>query len=291
MSLTQEIIDQVKEIPLLSTVATRLLSLLSKRNYSVRDIVRLIESDSALTVKVLRVANSAAYARGGSITSLNRAIMHIGEMMVVSIAIGSYTDKLFDNSLEGYDGVEGDLWNHSLHTAIAARKISEYSTNNISGDLAFTSGLLHDIGKSTLSAFLKGRNEKILIEYLSSGQDEFVKAEDNILGTNHAEVGSAIALHWGLPESLIQVIKNHHSPADSVEQYKHLVYSVHLGDAISMMGGSGTGIDTLAYKIDPEYTSYIEIDEQSFARVLFEAQEEYLVAKSASLNSGGSDEN
>jgi putative nucleotidyltransferase with HDIG domain len=278
MNIAEEIKKRILEIPMLSVVATRLLELTGDENHSLKDVVNIVENDPFLTARVLRIANSAAYSAGHSITSLNKAIIHLGEKMVAGVAIESCSTKVYGKALEGYESGPGELWDHSLQTAIAAREIAPYAHRGVSTDLAFTAGLLHDIGKSIISDLFKGVTGK-MAGICKEKSADFLQAEREMVGTDHAEVGYELGLHWKLPEILCMAIRHHHKPDDCVDKYKGLVFVVHIADLVAMMGGSGTGADVLSYKIDENYEKYVTIGSDDLASIILNVQIDFIRTK------------
>ncbi len=280
-ALTETIANRVSNIPLLSHVASQLLAILGGSDHSMQDVVKIVETDISLTAQVLRVANSAAFYRGQDVTTVSNAILNLGEKMVTGVALGSCASRVFNSPLEGYESPSGELWNHSLRTAIASREIAAVTAVSVSTDIAFTAGLLHDIGKSIISEFLIDTADEMLSKCDNGLHDDFLAAEKEQIGTDHAMIGYKLACHWNLPEPISAVILNHHHPNDAEEEYKELVYIVHIGDILAMMGGTGTGIDTLFYKIDERYEEYISMQSDSIPQILLTVQEEFERTKTA----------
>ncbi len=290
VNLPDKIARAVEDLPVLSTVATRLLQVTGDENHSMNEVVRVIEVDAILTSKVLRISNSAAFSRGKDITSLPRAIGRLGEKIVTGIVIGESTKEVFVSELEGYEADAGDLWDHSLRTALAARELSKFSKENVSSDEAFTAGLLHDIGKSVIDQFLAGKATKMRKHYDDGEADDFRGAERDQVGTDHAEVGFALAARWSLPDALAEVIRNHHDPSEAKEEFKHLTYVVHLGDFIAMMAGTGTGADTLAYNVDQQYADYFNLRMKDIDNLILTVEMEFTDIKNFVVPSGNADE-
>lgn len=284
--ITDNIADRVKEMPMLSAVVSRLLQIMGDDDHSLQDIVYIVQNDAFLTSRVLRVANSAAYAPLEPIQTILKAIACLGEKMVMGIAIGSGSAKVFKRSLDGYESAAGELWDHSLRSAIASREIANYSALRQSSSLAFTAGLLHDIGKSIISEFLQGSTEQLTNLCDEGAAEDFLAAEREKVGTDHAAVGYELARHWRLPETLGAVIRYHHHPTEADDEFKELVYTAHLGDIVAMMGGTGTGADSLAYKIDRNYDKYIEMGKEELALVLLRVEEEFHRTKKSIIGSG-----
>ena len=285
MSIIKSIQERITDLPMPSLVVARLLTVIQDENHSLKDVVKIIENDAALTTRVLKVANSAAFSRGISIESLNRAVAHLGERFVLGIAIGSSTSAVFSSSMTGYASSSDELWNHSLQTAIASKELTNYSKIKVPGEKSFTVGLLHDIGKSILSEFLGASPEKILEKY-DVAKEDYLDAERNILGIDHAETGASIAEYWHLPKSICNVIRYHHKPAGCPEEDRPTAYIVHVGDMFSMMSGAGTGMDMLAYRMDSDFRNYLNLTKRDISKIILYIQDEFQFAKNLMISNG-----
>jgi putative nucleotidyltransferase with HDIG domain len=265
----------VKSVPMLSASASRLLQLTSDPDHDMREVISLVKTDANLTARVLKVVNSAAFGLINEITSVDRAISYLGERIIVSIAIGDCAGKLFDKQLGGYEAAAGDLWKHDLRAAIAAREIVIHSNLATSAELAFTAGLLHDIGKSLISDYLQGSAPEAIELINSQDSLDYLEAERKIIGVDHTQSGFELAKAWNLPEELAEVILYHHQPANASEEFRPLVYAVHLGDNIAMMSGFGTGSDSMQYRLDPGYTNYVDISPETLDLVVLNVDIEF----------------
>ncbi len=279
-TIDQEAIRKaVENTPLLSPNASLLLRLTAEPDHDLADVVNVVRFDSALTARVLRVVNSAAFSLMNTVHSIDRAISYLGEKMVVGIAIADSAGKLFEKSLAGYESARGTLWSHDLCCAFASREVARFARQEFSVDLAFTGGLLHDIGKAILSDFLQGTSQKVL-EGIDRGElEDYLKGEAEILGLDHALIGYEIAKTWELPESLQKTILYHHRPGEAEEALRPLVYAVHLGDLIAMMSGHGTGSDSMQYPLDQGYTDYFDVSSDTLAQIMLTTQEEFKKAE------------
>jgi len=285
--IDQEAIQKIiKSVPLLSASATQLLQTTTDPDHDLREIVQIVKTDATLTARVLKVVNSAAFGLINEITSLERAISYLGERLIVGIAIGDCAAQLFDKKLVGYEGEHGDLWRHDLRTAIASREVAVQGHADINPDLAFTAGLLHDIGKALISDYLHGTAPEALQKIESREYPDYLRAEEALIGFDHARAGYELALNWKLPASISEVIRFHHSPADAQEIFQELVYVVHLGDNIAMMGGCGTGADSMQYKLDLNYTKFFEIEPDVLANIMLNVNEEFIKLE-RSFSAGG----
>ncbi|MFQ5675211.1 MAG: HDOD domain-containing protein [bacterium] len=284
--MVEKISQRIKEQPLPSLVAFEILRTIEDPDHSLKDVVRLVETDASLTSEVLKMANSAAYYRGQPVTTVNRAVLLMGEMMVVGIAICVSTSIVYQKPLQGYESEAGEMWEHSLRAAIASRELAKFTNGKVNAGLAFTAGLLHDIGKSVISEFLVG-NAREMTELCENREaEDYLEAERRACGTDHTEVGYSLAKHWGLPEALCLGIRDHHHPQNTVDQHKVLVYLVHLGDIMSMLGGCGTGSDSLAYTIDNSYEKYVPIAKNQIDSVLLRVEEHFVELKETLMSNG-----
>lgn len=269
------ILDAIRSIPLLSPSANRLLLITSDPDYDLDEVLEVIRCDAALTARLLKVVNSAGMGLMQPIASLDRAVSYLGCRLVVSLALSQSTGDLFERPLAGYESGHGDLWRHDLFCAMASRAVARYSRTEVGPDLAFTCGLLHDIGKVVLSAFLLGTPGQA-VTAISQGQcASYLQAESQRLGLDHAQVGFELARYWQLPEMLQQAIRHHHHPAAAAEAHRPMVYAVHLGDMLAMMGGQGTGSDSLLYPLDQGYSDFFELSNQDLACLLLDVSDEF----------------
>lgn len=275
MSVEGEIRQAVHDLPLVSRSMFRVLEVVSDERHSAADVVRIVECDGALTAEILRAVNSAAYAHLGEVTSVVRAVALLGDAVVAALAVRTCSAKIMERELRGYDSARGEMWAHALRTAIAARRISVYARTPVDKAAAYTAGLMHDIGKIVVSNFLE-KNKGAVRRGEAHG--DFLEIERRAIGITHERAGAILAGEWGLPEGIRQAIEHHHGPAAARAADRPLVYVVHLGDAVAMMGGAGTGADTLDYSLDGDYPEYVAVDRERLALTMLDVEEEFELA-------------
>ncbi|MCP4613160.1 MAG: HDOD domain-containing protein, partial [Planctomycetes bacterium] len=258
-----------RQIPLLSSSSMRLMEMIGDKDHSLQDVAKIIETDPALTVKVFELVNSAAFNLREPACTVSNALPYIGEKLITGIAMSLCAPQVFNRPLFGYESKKGELWAHGLRTAIAANELAIIAKDNISQGVAYTAGILHDVGKSVLSKFLTDSSTQMLQKLEKGDVEDYLEAEETMVGANHCSIGGELAKHWNLAPPLQEVISHHHHPSSAQEQYRPLVYVVHLSDMIAMMGGSGTGTDSLGYTLDKNYTEYIPIDERGVEDIIF----------------------
>ncbi|HSV74878.1 MAG TPA: HDOD domain-containing protein [Chthonomonadales bacterium] len=229
LSLDQ-LVASVKELPPLPATAVRLMEMTSDSTASARDIGDLIGSDVAMTTRVLRIANSAFYGMPRSVQTVRDAVLILGMRAVRSLAIAAAASDTLQMESAGYRMGQGELWKHSLHTAMLAQMVAS-RTGAAPGDEAFVAGLLHDVGKVVLSVYVSAQFDAI--EALAELDGiQFTQAERGVLGFDHAEVGARVADRWNLPQVLCEAVGGHHGPFDGGKD-ESLAVVVHLANVLA----------------------------------------------------------
>ncbi len=182
LNIIELIANRVEEFQPLPTVAIRLVKLMGNEDRNNRELIQIVSLDAALTLRVMRVANSVAFVRMTRVTSIAQAVSLLGEQMVVGIAVGASNPEIYKNDLKGYDAESGDLWAHSLRTAIAAKEVAKRCKTHISYDEAFTAGILHDIGKAVINEFLAEKLNEIELDLKANPNRDFSEVEREFTG-------------------------------------------------------------------------------------------------------------
>lgn len=240
----EQVVAQVKDLPGLPEVTTEIIKLTDDPNATAQDINRAVGKDQALTAKVLKLANSAYYGFPRRISTVTDATVMLGFQTLRSIVMAASVSDMLSREVEGYSLGAGELWRHSQATAMGARLLAR-QCKYPAVDVAYTAGLLHDIGKVILNHYLKEAYQPV-VDMVTREGVPFIEVETSILGFNHAEIGAKVGEKWNLPSPLVEAIANHHSPDQAVIDPK-LTAIIHLADCLTMIMGVGLGIDGLFY--------------------------------------------
>jgi putative nucleotidyltransferase with HDIG domain len=154
---------------------------------------------------------------------VREAVIRLGTGIVAGFALGSAVRPLVQHRLPGYNLSGAEFWQHSLMSAFAAESIQAHASK-WSSPLAFTAGLLHDVGKLVLGKLLTREMAEWLERAVSEGKQPLFRAELEILSLHHGDVGGIIAQHWGLPDVLVGGIINHHTPAAGEDPIADAIY-------------------------------------------------------------------
>lgn len=215
-------------LPSLPGVAMRVLELTRDRNVSMAAIAETVQTDPALSTKVLKTVNSSYYGLTTPCPSIPRAMSMLGLNTVKSIVLGfSLVDftKHLAGSGGGFDMTA--YWKRAVYTAAAARSIAKES-RKCDPEEAFVGALVADIGMLASLAALKQDYVKA-ISRAPADHDELIDFERNELGFDHAQVGGELANRWRLPGQLVACVSCHHFESKAPPTFADIVRCVVLG--------------------------------------------------------------
>lgn len=263
----ETIVKAVNDLPALPSVVNKVIKLTEDPNSTAQDINNALIQDQAMTARVLKLANSAFYGFPRRIATVTDATVFLGFKTIKSIVMAASVSDILNAEMSGYALEHGELWKHSQCVAMAARHIAR-KAKYYQLDLAYTSGLLHDIGKVILNNAMKESYHEVVAK-VSEGNTDFIEAENTILGFNHALVGARVAEKWNLPPELVDTIAHHHNP-EKAKANKTLTSIVHLADAVCVSMGIGIGIDGMLYTVSSEALTTLKLDENDIYGIINE---------------------
>lgn len=204
----ETIMQKFDRLPSIPGVAIKLIEAIQKPDPDIREIARLISSDAALSVKILKIINSPFYGLVHKITSIDQAIKLLGLNTVKNLSLSLILKTNFLK--KGPSNLNlASFWKDSLVGAVAAKLLAERTKIKNSED-AFFLGLLENIGSLTLAYLLPDQYSVVLSEIQTkkiSSQD----AENHVFGFNHMDVGALLTQSWGFPETFHIPIQHHHT--------------------------------------------------------------------------------
>jgi putative nucleotidyltransferase with HDIG domain len=204
--------EALDAFPALSESRTRLLTVVSKDNASTADVVTAVESDVALIIAVMRLANET-HGPTERVETVVEAVEVLTPQTVHSIAKKMRTFDFFERS-NGWDAAPERFRLHALATQHAADRLAAEVGYEHRDRLTVTS-LLHDIGKLVLMHAYPGYVGQV--QQNVQTPEKRIHAERRELGVDHALVGGVLARRWGLPAAIATVIERHHNPDASGE--------------------------------------------------------------------------
>ncbi|MDR7151590.1 putative nucleotidyltransferase with HDIG domain [Hydrogenophaga palleronii] len=198
----------IVSLPSLPSAFIAAVELLNNDDASSAACIAAIERDQALTVRVLRLANSPFYGAQGQVSRIGDAVQMLG-LRTVASALAAVSLQTALGSLRCKAFCFPSYWRHTLCTAIAARDLAQVASLDASE--AFLLGLLHDVGKLIL-AMTHPDLESQALQLVQSDGIAMHEAEQQLFGVTHAEVGAVVAKQWNFPASFAEAIADHHRP-------------------------------------------------------------------------------
>ncbi len=220
-------IELMRPIPM---VITRILRSLDEPGSSAGYISEIVGLDQALAANVLQAANSAFLGYGPSCATLKEAVMRLGYKRIRTLVLAVAASRGMDGTLAGYNMAAGDMWAHSVATAVAAQWFA-HAIDYPEPEEAYAAGLLHDIGKIVLNKFAEQEYRWV---FNANKKQEMTtwEIEKKTFGVDHAYIGSLMAQKWTFPMVLTNAIQFHHDPAAAGE-FRALAAISNLANALS----------------------------------------------------------
>ncbi len=224
-------------------IALKILRMFSEEDYQLSEIIRELRLDQVLSAKVISFCNTPYIGAPGRINSIERAALLLGETHLLEIILSTSMENFYNQKKGGYSLVRGGLYKHALATAHLAEIISRYN-KNMDRHLAYTAGLLHDIGKVVLDQYV-AENISLFYDQESCTTGGLIDKEQELFGTDHQETGHELARLWSLPAALEEAISLHHEPQQA-HSNPDLVDTVYLANLLVSGVLAGTNLETPA---------------------------------------------
>lgn len=223
-------LDGNKRLPSLPQVLQEIIRNTRDSDPSSKELADVIKKDPSLTTQLLRVVNSPFYKHSGKISSINFAVAQLGPRAVMAMALSTGLYRVFGKYKANHRSTR--FWRHSLETAVICREIAK-ACGFEPVEEAFVLGLMHDIGFLVLHRELTDQYKKIW-EKVDGGMS-LDKAEQQLLGTDHARAGQYLLDKWNLPPFMGEVVANHHQGWETLKECENrtLACIINLGNRVS----------------------------------------------------------
>ncbi|MCW5933907.1 MAG: HDOD domain-containing protein [Fimbriimonadia bacterium] len=251
-------VSRTPGLAMLPQITHQVLRLVDNPNASPRHMTALIERDTGLAAKLLRVANSANYGMSGKVRTLIQAVNLLGLTSVRSIAIGQAYQQLITQKGHAARFNRAAFWQHSLAVATAARLLARLKGVK-DPEEAFMVGLIHDAGKLVLERFVPGEFDQALL-LASDSHIALYEAEKEVFGYSHVETGVLLAKQWNLPKNFQEAIEFHHEPV--FYQEKPLACLLYHANLLAHEAGFFVG-STTPPSFGPDVQESLELSSES----------------------------
>ena len=225
MKAAREFVSDMAEHVSMPEVYVAIRQLLLNPETTIEDFVDVVETDSMLAVRIMRMAQSQYFGFPRACESLYQAISLIGLMQLHDLMLGTLCMRTFSAIPEEVLNLKA-FWRYNVQCGIAARTIGQFSKAD-SHHIFFTLGLLHEVGHAAM--FLKAPEASL--QALDDSQNEYctlAEAEQQHLGFDYGQVGSELMQLWHLPPVYREVALFHIEPEQAQKAFRPAVNVVHL---------------------------------------------------------------
>ena len=270
---TQAIISgllTIQDLPTLPQVVGRIIATTEDDHASAQDLTHILETDHAISARILRLANSPYYGLSQEVESIRRAVVVLGFDAVRNLALATSVVDVFSQKSQIALTPE-DFWMHSFGTAKASQILAESHCRVESPDGCFTSALIHDIGKYLLAIVLE--NEYLEIAVAAHGRRcDLRDLEIKKMGVDHAEVGSWILNKWHFPLVFTEVVGNLYNIDGYTGMHKRELALVSTANRLSIQAGFGNAGDWSKPSVDPHAMRILGLSSSAVEAVVARAR-------------------
>ncbi len=230
MATLQELLNSESELASLPEIYLRVSQLLENERVSARQIGEVVETDPALTARILKTVNSAYYGLQREVASIAQAVTILGRDRLRQILIGTVLSgafSQFDNQVLPLQA----FWHHSVKTALLSRYIARQSELEELAETLFTAGLLHSIGSLILAHKLPEQT-RLVQQAIEHDKEALCMAEARLIGFTHCDAGGALINQWGLPQVLSDAARYYLTPREAGEN-ERLVQLIFMADQLA----------------------------------------------------------
>ncbi len=255
-------IDSIKPIP---QVALKVLRLIEDGTYDTEKIAEEVKKDQVISARTIQLCNSALFSKRQDVASLDHALVFLGQNLFVKLIISAAVQSYFGQCGNGYSLCKGGIYHHAIGTAMVSEKIANTTGKAVPG-VAYTAGLLHDIGKVVLDQYIIDAYPMLYREF-QDRQNEIIGVETKALGLDHTRAGEVLAKKWALPNVLVDAIRFHHQPGKSVHD-RSLTTIVYLADLLMSRFHSGLELERIGTESLVESLARLDLTTEEFSHLV-----------------------
>jgi HD-like signal output (HDOD) protein len=257
----RELVGSIRTFPTIPSLYVEVANALKDPNASTEKIGAIIAKDMAMTTKLVQVLNSAYFGLPRIITDPNEAVGILGFETVKSLVMTVKLLSQYDKMKPVYFSID-NIWKHSTNVARRARDIALLETgDNASSGVAYTAGLMHDLGKVILAANFDGQYHGAH-NIARKQQIPLWEVEKDIFGATHGEIGAYLLGLWGMSEEVVKSAALHHYPLGAGDKTFSALTAVHAANVLEYEGISETD-GLVAPVLDAEYLRQLGLEERA----------------------------
>jgi HD-like signal output (HDOD) protein len=245
----EEVCAEALKLPCSPSLLPRLSEALQSESSSTAEISKVIQIDPALASATIRLANSAFFGGAGrAVESLEQAILRLGAKEIYRLSALALVGRWPATNNTGGQLEPGDFCRHALCCAIASEVLSEI-TEKVDPQLAYTAGLVHEMGKLAVTHACASFFPLIRACQKQRGYT-WEQAEKDVLGYEHAEVGARLLRAWRFPDLMVAAAEYQHRPTEAPAPALPLLAHLHAGRYIAASMGPGISEDGFLFEVN-----------------------------------------
>jgi len=264
--IVEKALGSIGDIATLPEVTIKIIETVEDPKSTARDLHEVIKNDPALSVKILKVVNSAFYGLPGQVASVDRAIILLGLSAVKNIAIAASIARLFKGKRISEKFSAADLWKHSVAVAVAARALAKCSPHPVMADEVFVAGLIHDIGTLVERQAFPDHFAEV-IRRCSEARQDFLAVEREVIGADHQAFGVGLTTKWKFPRHLRAAVGFHHNPQQVSVELRNIATLIQVADILVCQELIGFYMTAKNDAVTPEMLTTLGITETQLEEV------------------------
>jgi HD-like signal output (HDOD) protein len=233
----RELVGRIRTFPTIPSLYLEVCNALKDPNATTDEIGAIIADDMAMTTKLIQVLNSAYFGLPRTITDPTEAVGILGFETVKSLIMTVKLLSQYDKVKPVYFSIDS-IWKHSTNVARTARVMTllETGDNDCSG-VAYTAGLMHDLGKVILATNFDEQYHGAH-NVARKQQIPLWEVEKDIFGATHGEIGAYLLSLWGMSQEVVKVAAMHHDPIRAGDKAFSALTAVHVANVLEYEGNA-----------------------------------------------------
>ena len=250
-NMNSNLLEQLKNIdhlPVMPSIAAKLLELQANPDATVDDMVRIISHDPALTAQILRYANSALFGFSGQINNLQDAIFRVlGYETVLYMSFGAALGRAFKLPQSGRLSMN-TFWKEATYRAALCQQLTLHMPikSRPPTSIAYITGLLHNIGMVIMGNLFQTEFDWLNKMLTSRPEQSLIATEQNLFNCTHCTIGKHLFEYWNMPEEMTIVVGEHHTQNYSGHQASYVWLTKLAGQALASHNLSDSDEDKIS---------------------------------------------
>lgn len=231
----QKLVGMIGELPSLSNSYLALAQAVQAPDTTIEKVAQIIEQDIAMSAKVLQLVNSSFFGLARTVTTVHTAVGYLGIETVKNLALASEAFRMFVPDPRIPTEVCESMQEHAKRTAAIAATLP---VDPKAKDVIVLAALLHDVGRLVLASKMPDKFCAVL-SLASQRKCESFEAEEELMGTSHAEIGAYLLGLWGIPNLVVDAIAHHHRPTRIPHSGFDSTVAVYVADLLAHQDSTG----------------------------------------------------